>query len=58
MGDHSINITASETGIDHLIIDNTEGVTLNDNTGVAVTLTIDQELELNNGVFKLLEFLN
>jgi len=47
----TISLPLNSAEIDHLIIDNTEGVTLFDNSGVAVILTIDQELELNDGVF-------
>ncbi len=50
-----INLSDNNAEIDHLIIDNTEGVTLRDNSGAAVSLTIDQELELNDGVFKILD---
>jgi hypothetical protein len=46
-----ISLPLNSAEVDHLIINNTEGVTLFDNSSVAVTLTIDQELELNDGVF-------
>ena len=46
-----MNLPDNEAEIDHLIVDNTEGITMNDNSGTATILTIDQEMAINDGVF-------
>ena len=48
-----INLPDGAVTIDKLLIDNANGVTLNDNAGAAVVLTFNDELALENGILFL-----
>lgn len=48
-----INLPDGVVTIDKLLIDNANGITLNDNVGAAVVLTFDDELALENGILFL-----
>lgn len=49
----AINLPDGVASIDKLLIDNANGVTLNDNVGAAVVLTFNDELALENGILFL-----
>lgn len=48
-----INLPDGAVSIDKLLIDNANGVTLNENAGAAVVLTFNEELALENGILFL-----